>query len=93
LVVIDENDNSIIITDGENEEENWGFNIFTNDSNGNTAVLTTKKEGDLLWTDGNKQVYGVLPQNPQTGVVYQLIDSNNENYNDGYYKYINNIWV
>lgn len=88
-------DGSIVITDGNNEEDNWSFYIFANNSNSNTAVINTKKEGGLLWSDGNEIVSGRLPikENARDGVVYQLINSSDEEYANGYYRYVSGEWT
>lgn len=91
LAVIDE-DGSVVITDAGNEEDNWNFSVFANTTGGNTAVITTKKEGDLLWTDGNEIVTGILPVSPREGVVYQLIQSTDKEHPDGYYRYVSGVW-
>lgn len=82
----------LVMTDANTVEDNWVLSMWTNDLKGNTAMLSTKKEGDLLWTDGNITVEGILPEKPQSGFVYHLINSENIAYPDGYYKNTKGVW-
>jgi hypothetical protein len=66
--------------------------VFPNGTGGGSALLTTKREGDLLWNDGNVVVEGSLPTTGKNGVVYHLINSTMPEYKDGYYEYKNE-WV